>query len=83
MDEGPVAAMEEARDAGAAWSCTPARAGQRAATRHHGYFARNWRDFTPVPPRRGFSNGSQLFGWVAEQGLRPVAAMTCTPEYPG
>ena len=76
MDEGPAAAMEEARDAGAAVVVAhPYRLGQRAATRHQTrYFARNWRELHGLYHRVELFNGSQLFGWVAEQGLRPVAA---------
>ena len=76
MDEGPAAAMEEARDAGAAVVVAhPYELGQRTATRHQTrYFARNWRGLHGLYHRVELFNGSQLFGWVAEQGLRPVAA---------
>ena len=77
MDEGPAAAMEERPRRGAPrWSShTRIELGQRAATRHQTrYFARNWRELHGLYHRVELFNGSQLFGWVAEQGLRPVAA---------
>ena len=87
MDEGPAAAMEEARDAGAAVVVAhPYELGQRAATRHRTrYFARNWRELHGLYHRVELFNGSQLFGWVAEHGLRPVAAgdLHRAEQFPG
>jgi hypothetical protein len=76
MDEGPAAAMEEARDAGAAVVVAhPYELGHRAAPRSQTrYFARHWRELEGLFDRVELFNGSQLFGWVAEYGLRPVAA---------
>src|SRR4249920_781233 len=75
MDDGPAAAMEAARSAGAAVIAAhphgpgPAR-GVRAPTR---YFARTWRELGGLYDRVELFNGSQLFGWVAEAGLPVVA----------
>jgi hypothetical protein len=76
MDEGPAAAMEEARDAGAAVVVAhPYELGHRSAPRAQTrYFARHWRELVGLFDRVELFNGSQLFGWVADHGLRPVAA---------
>jgi 3',5'-nucleoside bisphosphate phosphatase len=76
MDDGPEAAMEEARDAGAAVVVAhPYELGHRSAARAQTrYFARHWRKLVGLFDRVELFNGSQLFGWVAEHGLRPVAA---------
>jgi hypothetical protein len=76
MDEGPAAAMEEARDADAAVVVAhPYELGHRSAPRAQTrYFARHWRELVGLFDRVELFNGSQLFGWVADHGLRPVAA---------
>jgi 3',5'-nucleoside bisphosphate phosphatase len=76
MDEGPAAAMEEARDADAAVVFAhPYELGHRSAPRAQTrYFARHWRELVGLFDRVELFNGSQLFGWVADHGLRPVAA---------
>jgi len=75
MDDGPAAAMEEARARGAAVIAAhphddgPAP-GVRAPTR---YFARHWRDLYGLYHRVELFNGNHLFAWVAEAGLPVVA----------
>jgi hypothetical protein len=75
MDDGPAAAMESARDAGAAVVVAhPHDLGHRSATAAPTrYFARNWRRLHGLFDRVELFNGDQLFGWVAESGLHPVA----------
>jgi len=75
MDDGPSAAMEEARDLGAAVVVAhPYDLGHRSATRSATrYFARHWRELDGLYHRVELFNRSQLFGWVAEKGLLPVA----------
>jgi hypothetical protein len=75
LDEGPAAAMERARDLGAAVHVAhPSELGQppagRAQTR---WFSRHWRELDGLFHRVELFNGSQLYGWVAEKGLLPVA----------
>jgi len=76
MDDGPAAAMEEARDLGAAVLVAhPYDLGHPSAvTSPTRYFARHWRRLDGIYHRAELFNGTQLFGWVAEQGLLPVAA---------
>ncbi len=87
MDEGPAAAMEEARDAGAAVVVAhPYELGHRSAPRAQTrYFARHWRELDGLFDRVELFNGGQLFGWVAEHGLRPVAAgdLHRAEQFPG
>jgi 3',5'-nucleoside bisphosphate phosphatase len=75
MDDGPDAAMEEARDLGAAVVVAhPYDLGHRSATASPTrYFARRWRELDGLYHRAELFNGEQLFGWVAEKGLMPVA----------
>jgi hypothetical protein len=77
MDDGPAAAMEKARAAGAAvlaahphdFGPTPAPAVPFPTC----YFARRWRELRGLVDRVELFNGRQLFGWVAEAGLPGVA----------
>jgi 3',5'-nucleoside bisphosphate phosphatase len=75
MDDGPVAAMETARAAGAAiLGAHPHDFGPTSAvpfpTR---YFARRWREVRGLFDRAELFNAGQLFSWVAEAGLPAVA----------
>jgi 3',5'-nucleoside bisphosphate phosphatase len=75
MDDGPEAAMEQARDLGAAVVVAhPYELGHaapiRAQTR---YFSRHWRELDGLFHRVELFNGHQPFGWVAENGLPLVA----------
>lgn len=75
MDDGPAAAMEKARAAGAAILVAhPHDSGPTSAvplpTR---YFARRWRELRGLFDRVELFNGRQLFSWVAEAGLPAVA----------
>jgi 3',5'-nucleoside bisphosphate phosphatase len=75
MDDGPAAAMEEARAEGAAIvAAHPHDFGPTPAvpfpTR---YFARRWRELYGLFDRVELFNGRQLFSWVAEAGMRGVA----------
>ena len=87
MDEGPAAAMEVARDAGAAVVVAhPYDLGHRSvAHAQTRYFARHWRELHGLYHRVELFNSSRLFGWVAEQGLRPVAAgdLHRADQFPG
>jgi hypothetical protein len=75
MDDGPAAAMETARAAGAAilvahphdFGPTP------AVPLPTCYFARRWRELRGLFDRVELFNGRQLFSWVAEVGLPAVA----------
>jgi hypothetical protein len=72
MDEGPAAAMERARDLGAAVVVAhPYDLGQSPSPTR--WFARHWREVEGLYHRAELFNGRQLFGWVAEKGLLPVA----------
>jgi hypothetical protein len=75
MDDGPAAAMEAARDLGAAAVVAhPYELGQLSETRSQTrYFSRHWRELEGLFHRVELFNGGQLFGWVAERGLLPVA----------
>jgi hypothetical protein len=75
MDDGPAAAMEAARDAGAAVLAAHPHDGHSApaAAFPTRYFARHWRDLDGLYHRVELFNGSQLFGWVAAAGLPAVA----------
>jgi hypothetical protein len=75
MDEGPVAAMEQARAAGAAiLAAHPHDFGPTPAVPFPTcYFARRWRELRGLFDRVELFNGRQLFGWVAEAGLPAVA----------
>jgi hypothetical protein len=75
MDDGPAAAMEQARTAGAAiLAAHPHESRPTPAvpfpTR---YFTRHWRQLRGLFDRVELFNGRQLFGWVAEAGLPAVA----------
>jgi hypothetical protein len=75
MDDGPAAAMENARAAGAAiLAAHPHDSGPTAAvpfpTR---YFRRHWRELRGLFDRVELFNGRQLFSWVAEARLPGVA----------
>jgi hypothetical protein len=76
VDEGPAAAIEQARDSGAAVVVAhPYDLGHRAASASQTrYFARRWRRLEGLYHRIELFNGRQLFAWVAESGLLPVAA---------
>ena len=75
MDDGPAAAMEIARDRGAA--IVVAHPHDRGPTPKvlspTCYFARRWRDLRGLFHRVELFNGRQLFGWVADTGLPGVA----------
>jgi 3',5'-nucleoside bisphosphate phosphatase len=75
MDDGPAAAMEEARAAGAAIvAAHPHEFGPIPAVPFPTlYFARAWREVRGLFDRVELFNGRQLFGWVAEAGLPAVA----------
>jgi hypothetical protein len=53
--------------------------------RRRATFARHWRELEGLFDRVELFNGGQLFGWVAEQGLRPVAAgdLHRADQFPG
>ena len=75
MDDGPAAAMEQARAAGAAiLAAHPHDSGPTPAvpspTR---YFARHWRQLRGLFDRVELFNGQHLFSWVAEARLPAVA----------
>src|SRR5436190_3309241 len=74
MDDGPAAAMEQARAAGAAiLAAHPHDSGPTPAvpspTR---YFARHWRQVRGLFDRVELFNGRHLFSWVAEARLPAV-----------
>jgi hypothetical protein len=72
MDEGPAAAMERARDLGAAVvAAHPYDLGHTPSPTR--WFARHWQEVDGLYHRAELFNGHQLFGWVAEKGLLPVA----------
>jgi 3',5'-nucleoside bisphosphate phosphatase len=76
MDDGPAAAMETGRAAGAAivvahphdYGPTPALPYPTC------FFARNWQRLRGLYDRVELFNGSTLFSWVAENGFQAVAA---------
>jgi 3',5'-nucleoside bisphosphate phosphatase len=75
MDDGPAAALEEARAAGAAIVVAhPHDTGPTAdvpfPTR---YFTPRWRELRGLFDRVELFNGRQLFGWLADAGLPAVA----------
>jgi hypothetical protein len=87
MDNGPAAAMETARAAGAAIVVAHphelgAPAGVRAPTR---YFSRRWRELDGLFDRVELFNSGHLFGWVADKGLPPVACgdLHRADQFPG
>jgi PHP domain len=87
MDEGPAAAMETARAAGAAiLAAHPHDFGPTPAvpfpTR---YFARRWRELRGLFDRAELFNAGQLFSWVAEAGLPAVACADLhrADDFPG
>jgi hypothetical protein len=75
MDEGPAAALEAARDRGAAIVVAhPHDSGPTPAVPFPTcYFARRWRHLRGLFDRVELFNGRQLFSWVAEAGLPGVA----------
>jgi predicted metal-dependent phosphoesterase TrpH len=75
MDDGPVAAMETARAAGAAiLAAHPHEFGPTPAVPFPTcYFARRWRELRGLVDRVELFNGRHLFSWVAEAGLPAVA----------
>ena len=75
MDDGPAAAMEEARAAGAAvLAAHPHDSGPTPAIPFPTcYFARCWRELRGLFDRVELFKGRQLFGWVAAAGLPAVA----------
>jgi hypothetical protein len=87
MDDGPAGAMEAARAAGAAVVVAhPHDLGHRSAMHAQTrYFARNWQRLQGLFDRVELFNGSQLFGWVAENGLHPVACgdLHRAEQFPG
>jgi len=87
MDNGPAVAMEAARVAGAAVVVAhPHDLGHRSAMHAQTrYFARNWQRLQGLFDRVELFNGSQLFGWVAENGLHPVACgdLHRAEQFPG
>lgn len=88
MDDGPEAAMELARDSGAAvlvahpHELGPTSAAVTFPTR---YFARHWRELQGLFDRVELFNGRQVFGWVAEKGLSAVACgdLHRADQFPG
>ncbi len=87
MDDGPAAAMEEARSSGAAIVVAhPHELGLVSAARSPTrYFARHWRELRGLFDRVELFNGRQLFSWVAEKGLPPVACgdLHRAEQFPG
>jgi hypothetical protein len=87
MDDGPAAALEAARDFGAAIVVAhPHELGLAPATRSPTrYFARHWRELRGLFDRVELFNGRQLFSWVAEKGLPPVACgdLHRAEQFPG
>jgi hypothetical protein len=87
MDEGPAAAMEEARAAGAAIvAAHPHESGPTPAVPFPTcYFTRRWRELGGLFDRVELFNGGQLFGWVAEAGLPAVACgdLHRAEQFPG
>jgi hypothetical protein len=75
MDDGPAAAMETARAAGAAiLAAHPHDFGPTAAVPFPTcYFTRHWQELRGLFDRVELFNGRQLFSWVAEAGLPGVA----------
>jgi hypothetical protein len=75
MNDGPAAAMELARDLGAAVVVAhPYELGHpSAAASQTRWFSRHWRELDGLYHRVELFNGDQLFGWVAEKGLLAVA----------
>jgi hypothetical protein len=75
MDEGPAAAMEVARDSGAAIVVAhPHRPSSTfRVSAPTWYFATRWRRLRGLFDRVELFNGGQLFSWVAAEGLAPVA----------
>jgi hypothetical protein len=75
MDDGPTAAIEVARDLGAAIVVahphTPSSSFSVSAPTC--YFARRWRRLRGLFDRVELFNCGQLFSWVAAEGLAPVA----------
>lgn len=76
MDDGPAAAMEAARDSGAAiLAAHPHELPASSIVRHPTcYFARNWRHVRGLFDRVELFSGGQLLSWVAREGLIPVAS---------
>ena len=75
MDDGPAAAMELARDLGAAIVVAhPYELGHPSPVASQTrWFSRHWRELDGLYHRVELFNGDQLFGWVAEKGLLAVA----------
>jgi hypothetical protein len=75
MDDGPAAAMEQARAAGAAMlAAHPHDCGPTPAVPFPTcHFARRRRELRGLLDRAELFNGQQLFSWVAEAGLPAVA----------
>jgi hypothetical protein len=75
IDDGPAAAIETARAAGAAvLAAHPHDYGPTPAVPFPTcYFARRWRELRGLVDRVELFNGRQLFGWVAEARLPAVA----------
>jgi processive 1,2-diacylglycerol beta-glucosyltransferase len=75
MDDGPPAAMEAARAAGAAVLVAhPHDSGPTQAVPFPTcYFVRRWRELGGLFDRVELFNGRQLFSWVAEAGLPAIA----------
>jgi hypothetical protein len=74
MDDGPAAAMEQACDLDAAVVVAhPYDLGHSSARSPTRYFSRHWRELEGLFHRVELFNGRQLFGWVADKGLLPVA----------
>jgi hypothetical protein len=75
MDDGPAAAVEQARAEGAAILVAHPHdsAPTPAVPFPTCYFTRRWRQLRGLFDRVELFNGRQLFGWVAEAGLPSVA----------
>jgi predicted metal-dependent phosphoesterase TrpH len=87
MDDGPAAAMEEARNSGAAIVVAhPHELGLASAARSPTrYFARHWGELRGLFDRVELFNGRQLFSWVADKGLPPIACgdLHRAEQFPG
>jgi predicted metal-dependent phosphoesterase TrpH len=76
VDAGIDAALERARDEGAALVAAHPYRGRRATSpaRATQRFARDWRVLSGLVDRWELFNRYELFGWVAERGLAAVAS---------
>ena len=75
VDDGPAAAMETARDRGAAILVAHPHLPDSSMSPPcpTWYFARHWRQLRGLFDRVELFNGCQLFSWVADERFAPVA----------